>query len=438
MILRDDFLSRRRQLMRIAGPGAIILIRAASTQFRSADVDYPFRQNSDFQYLTGFPEPEALLALIPGREQGEHILFCQQKTAQNELLHGQLVGLDNACDQFAMDDAFPIEDIDDILPGLIEGCERVFYSLGKDREFDQSLVDWLRHLRQQTERHGGQIPEEFISLDHILHEMRLIKTRSEVRNIRKAAKLSNLAHKELMAATRPGVTEYYLRARFMQVLLENNVEPAYQPIVASGHNTCTLHYVRCTETVKDNDLILVDAGAEFDCYASDITRTFPANGQFSAAQKDLYQVVLAAHNSAIEHVKQDASWDEPHQAAVAVICDGLHQLGIVKETPEDCHQKEAYKAFFMHRVGHWLGMDVHDVGDYRIENQWRILEPGMVMTIEPGLYIPNGSDVPTVFQGMGIRVEDDIALRKQGIEILSNDLPRDVEGLQDLIGTDYA
>ncbi len=435
MILPDEYLSRRRQLMRIAGPGAVVLIRAAEICYRSADSEYPYRQDSDFHYLTGFPEPESLLVLVPGREQGEHILFCREKAPEQELWHGERVGMDGACQNYGMDDAFPIDDIDDILPGLLEGRERVFYSLGKDRDFDQSLVEWIRHLRQQTSRSGGQVPEEFISLDHVVHEMRLIKTRSEVRNLRKAAKLAIEGHNALMAACKPGISEHMLRAHFLQPLLENHVEPSYPPIVASGVNACTLHYTSCRKTVADGDLVLVDAGAEFDCYASDITRTFPANGKFTAAQRDLYEVVLAAHEAAIEKVAIGVSWDDPHQAAARVICDGLQQLGIVKNGSNNCLENGDYKQFFMHRVGHWLGMDVHDVGDYRIEGQWRVLEAGMVMTIEPGIYIPNDAqNVPSHFRGMGIRIEDDVALRKNGVEILSDDLPRDIESLEAMVG----
>lgn len=430
---QKEFAKRRKQLMRMMSAGSVAIIPAAPVRSRNRDVEYPYRQDSDFQYLTGFPEPEAVAVLIPGRKQAEYILFCRERDLKMEVWNGPRAGQDGACESYGADDSFPITDIDDILPGMMEGCDRVFYTMGCMPEFDQKVMGWVNQIRSNS-RSGSRTPGEFVSLEHLLHDMRLFKSRSEISAMRKAARISISAHKRAMQICRPGLMEYEVEAELLHGFKQKGTEPAYASIVGGGKNGCVLHYVDNNEELQDGDLLLIDAGAEFECYASDITRTFPVNGQFSVAQKALYQLVLAAQKAAINKVKIGGHWNEPHLASVEVITRGLVKLGILKGQPRKLIKREAYKRFYMHRTGHWLGMDVHDVGDYKLDSEWRVFEPGMVLTVEPGIYIPAGSKgVAKKWWNIGIRIEDDVLVTRKGPDVLTDGLVREVDEIEALM-----
>ena len=422
---------RRKKLMAQMEPNSIALLAAAPPRVRNSDAEYLYRQNSDFHYLTGFTEEKALLALIPGRKQGEVVLFCQQKDKAKELWHGTLMGPDVARKELEIDDAFPVDDMDDILPGLIEGRDRVYYSMGKDDRFDNQVMNWLKVIRSKA-KIGAHPPGEFLMLDHLLHELRLIKSTNEIKLMQQAAKISAEGHKRAMAYCRPGIREYELEAELLHAFTRNGSRaPAYTSIVATGDNACILHYIENDSEVKAGDLVLIDAGCEYGHYASDITRTFPANGKFSPEQKAIYNIVLTAQLAAIEAIRPGVPWDEPHNISVKIITQGLVRLGIMNGRPSQLIKSEAYKDFYMHRIGHWIGMDVHDVGDYKIDDDWRLLEPGMVTTVEPGIYIsPSNKKVPKKWRGIGVRIEDDVLITRNGNKVLSAGIPKTIQEIE--------
>ncbi len=430
-IRNREFSKRRKELIAQMEANSIALLASAPPRLRNNDAEYQYRQNSDFYYLTGFTEPLSLLALIPGRKQGEVVLFCQEKNKEKELWHGYLLGPDAAIEELGVDDAYPIDDVDDIIPGLIEGRDRVYYSMGKDDNFDNRVMDWVKVIRNQAkiETHP---PSEFQVLDHLLHELRLHKSPAEIKLMEKAAKISAEGHKAAMAFCKPGIYEYELEAELLYAFTRNGSRsPAYVSIVGAGDNACILHYDSNDAKVKKGDLVLIDAGCEYEYYASDITRTFPASGKFTSEQKVIYEIVLKAQEAAIEAVKPGAPWDAPHNASVKVITQGLVKLGLMKGMPAQLIKNECYKDFYMHRVGHWIGMDVHDVGDYKIDDHWRLLEPGMVTTIEPGIYIsPSNTKVPKKWRGIGVRIEDDVLVTKSGHKILSAGIPKTVQEIE--------
>ena len=431
---QQEYARRRQQLMASMSPNSIAIVPSAPLTTRNRDVEHPFRQDSDFYYLSGFSEEHAVLVLIPGREHGEYVLFCQEKIKEQEIWTGRRVGPEAAPQVLGADDAFPITDIDDILPGLLEGKDRIYASLGVRQDFDHQLMQWVNHIKTQV-RNGATPPREFSALDHLLHEMRLIKSDAEIAVMREAAIISADAHKRAMKMVKPGMMEYQLEAEILRTFMAAGSRwPAYPSIVGSGDNACILHYTQNTAEIQDGDLILIDAGCELDYYASDITRTFPANGKFSDPQKELYQLVLDAQIAAIEQVKPGNHWNQPHEAAVKVLVDGLLALGLMQGDAADIIEQESYRQFYMHKTGHWLGMDVHDVGEYRIDGQWRVLEPGMVLTIEPGLYIsPDDESVDEQWRGIGIRIEDDVVVSRDGCEVLTVDVPKAIDAIEDLM-----
>ena len=434
----SEFARRRRQLMRMMGQDAIAILPAARPKRRNRDVEYPFRQDSDFLYLTGFPEPEAVMVLVPGRRQGQYLLFCRERDPEQETWHGRRAGLEGAVEHYGADDAFPIGDIDDILPGLLEDRERVYYTMGCDKDFDDRLMGWINQIRSQT-RSGAQPPHEFVSLAWLVHEMRLFKSAAEIRAMKKAARVSMAAHRRAMRICRPGRHEYEIEAELLHEFRRNAMEPAYPSIVGGGDNACILHYVDNCAPLQDGDLLLIDAGAEYQGYASDITRTFPVNGRFTKEQRALYALVLKAQQAAIRKVRPGNHWNDPHMAAVRTLTRGLVELGLLKGRVPQLVKEGAYRRFYMHRTGHWLGLDVHDVGDYRIDDQWRELEPGMVLTVEPGLYIAPGSKgVARKWWGIGIRIEDDVLVTRDGCEVLTADLPSDPDAIEALMAGDEA
>ena len=430
---KSEFDRRRRQLMRMMGRDAIAIIPAASVKQRNNDVDYHYRQDSDFQYLTGFGEPEAVAVLVPGRPQGEYVLFVRDRDPARETWDGVRAGPEGAVAQYGADDGFPIADIDEILPGLLERCSRVYYTMGVHHDFDQRVFGWVNGLRAQAKK-GLHTPQEFVALDHLLHEMRLFKSRPELDAMRRAGTIGARAHCRAMKSAAPGRMEYEVMADILHEFHRQRSDISYYPIVGSGPNACVLHYHANDRQMKDGDLLLIDAGCEFDYYASDITRTFPVSGRFTPPQRALYEVVLAAQHAAIEKARPGNHWNEPHEAAVRVITQGLAKLGLLKGRVPSLIKDEAYKKFFMHRTGHWLGMDVHDVGEYKVGEEWRLLEPGMVMTVEPGIYIaPGTKGVAKQWQGIGIRIEDDVAVTDGDPEVLTSDAPTDPDQIEQLM-----
>ena len=424
-----EFARRRRQLMRMVGVGGIAILPAAPVRTRSRDVEYRYRQDSDFYYLTGFAEPDAVAVLAPGRDKGEYLLFCRDRDEEKELWDGRRAGPAGAIEQYGAHDAFPIDDIDDILPGIIESCPRVYYTMGMYTDFDARIAEWINSLRSGESR-GVHTPQEFIALDHLLHDMRLYKSRAEIAAMRKAAKVAVKAHERAMRVVRPGMYEYEVEAEYRHEFRRNDAWVSYSPIVGTGRNSCTLHYVDNNQQLADGDVLLIDAGCELDYYASDITRTLPVNGKFTPAQRDVYQIVLEAQYAAIDKTRKGNHWNEPHDAAVEVITRGLKDLGLLKGSVRKLIKDNAYRFFFMHRTGHWLGMDVHDVGDYKVGEQWRELEPGMVTTVEPGIYIPARRNIPKRFHNIGIRIEDDVLVTASSADVLSKGLVKEPDAIE--------
>jgi Xaa-Pro aminopeptidase len=435
-INKTEFARRRKQLMAMMEPNSIAIVPAAPERTRSRDTEYSYRQDSDFLYLSGFEEPRAVLVLIPGREHGEFVLFVRERNREREIWDGYRAGPEGACADFDADDAFPIDDIDDILPGLLEGKQRVYYAMGKDSEFDKHVMDWVNTIRAKV-RSGATPPGEFLDLSHFLNELRLFKSAAELRVMKEAGEISARAHVRAMKASKAGVMEYQLEAEILHEFQMSGARfPAYNTIVGGGKNGCILHYVENSAPLKNGDLVLIDAGCELDYYAADITRTFPVNGKFSPEQKALYEICLDAQLAAIEMCKAGNHWNDPHEATVRVITEGLLKIGLLDGDVNELIKNEAYKEFYMHRAGHWLGMDVHDVGDYKVGGEWRVLEAGMVLTVEPGIYVaPDNERVAKKWRGIGIRIEDDVVITKDGNEVLTQDVPKTVADIEALMAS---
>ena len=426
-----EFLKRRKQLMRMVGMGGIAILPSAPVRLRSRDVEYRFRQDSDFYYLTGFAEPDAVAVLAPGRDSGEYVLFCRDRDSDKELWDGSRAGPKGAVELFDADDAFPIDDIDDILPGIMESCSSVYYTIGAYGDFDRRMTEWVKSLRSRNAR-GIHTPDEFVALDHLLHDMRLYKSRAEISAMRRSAKIAVSAHHRAMAKVQPGMMEYEVEAEYIHEFRSHDAANSYIPIVGSGANACTLHYIDNTARLVDGDLLLVDAGCEYDYYASDVTRTFPVNGKFTPEQRAIYEIVLEAQLAAIEKTRVGNHWNDPHDAAVRIISKGLKKVGLLQGSLPKLIRQGAYREYFMHRTGHWIGMDVHDVGDYKVGDEWRLLESGMVTTVEPGIYLPASRKVPARWRNIGVRIEDDVAVSNSGPDVLSKGLvkePDDIESL---------
>lgn len=430
---QTEFAKRRKRLMQMMGKDSIAILPTAPSLIRNRDVEFRYRPDSDFYYLTGFEEPDAVIVLIPKRKHGEFVMFCRESDPTMETWVGPRAGLDGAREQLGADDAFPISDIDDILPGLLENRSRVFYTMGCNAQFDQHVIGWVNQIREKS-RAGIQTPGEFIALDHLLHDMRLFKSRSESAVMRKAAKISAQAHIRAMKTCKPGMTENEIEAEILHHFRSHDCVEAYPSIVGGGANGCILHYIDNNKPLNDGDLLLIDAGAEKDYYASDITRTFPVNGTFSKEQKAVYEVVLKAQLAAIKQVKPGNHWNHPHNAAVKELTKGLVKLGLLKGEVRKLIKDNTYRRFYMHRTGHWLGMDVHDVGDYKVEDEWRVFEPGMVLTVEPGLYLPaTHKRLAKKWWNIGIRIEDDVLVTKDGCEVLTGGVPKEPDEVEALM-----
>ena len=434
MIKKAEFGRRRRKLMNFMGNNSIAILPSASAQVRSRDTDFQFRQHSDFHYLSAFPEPESVLVLLPGREQGEYIIFCREKDEKMETWHGRRYGQVGAIKHFACNDAFPIEDIDEILPGLMEGRERIYYEFGNQSEFDNRIMGWINSLRAQV-KNGAHPPGELIDLSHVLHDMRLFKSSAEIAVMRKVAELSGDAHMQAMKKCCVGMNELQIEAEIKyQFASKGARHEAYNSIVAGGDNACILHYVENNCELKDGEMLLIDAGGELHGYAADITRTFPINGKFSKEQRQAYDWVLKANKQAIKQVKPGNAWTAPHDTAVRILTKGLVEMDILKGKLDQLIDEKAYKPFYMHKTGHWIGLDVHDVGDYLIEKEPRILEQGMVLTVEPGLYFaPKTKGLDKKWWGIGIRIEDDVLVTNKGHEVLSKSAIKDAESIEKLM-----
>ncbi len=431
--MSDDIFQRRRHdLMHFIREG-IAVLTTAPHQSRNRDVQFPFRPDSDFYYLTHFDEPEAIAVIAPGRPEGEFLLFCREKDPLIERWDGRRAGLEGAMDLYGADESFPIKQFDQKLPELLHSREKVYTMMGRYPDFDSELLNSIHAIRSKK-RIRTHVPGEFVDLRHILHEMRVIKSKSEIKLMKNAAKIAAEGHKRAMRMTRPGKFEYHIQAELeCEFRLGGSESPAYPSIVAGGENGCILHYVKNNCELKDGDLLLIDAGAELDCYASDITRTFPVNGTFSGEQRALYEIVLSAQKCAIDQVRPGASIVDYHNEAVRVLTEGLIDLKILHGDLEELVETNAYQKYYMHRTGHWLGMDVHDVGDYKIDDEWRMLEPGMALTVEPGLYLSANAELDSRWHNIGIRIEDDILVTRTGNENLSINAPKEIDDIEYLM-----
>ncbi len=433
-----EYQRRRRRLLAAIGREGVAILTTAPERVRNGHTHYPYRQASDFTYLTGFPEPEALLALIPGRKEGEVVLFCRPRDPEKEVWEGARAGVEGAIEYYGADQAHPIAALDEELPRLIADRDQLHYPLAREADLDLKVMGWIQKLRAQA-RAGVNAPRALVSLEALLHEQRLIKDKTEIKLMRRAARVSAAAHRRVMRFCQPGRWEFELEAEFTRACAEGGARfQAYPPIVGGGANACILHYADNAERLREGDLVLIDAGGELDGYASDITRTYPVNGRFSQPQRELYELVLAAQAAAIAKVVPGNRWIEPHEAAVKTLTRGLVDLGLLaggrKAVPK-LIREEAYKPYFMHRTGHWLGMDVHDVGDYKRGGDWRRFEPGMSLTVEPGLYVaPTRQEAPKRFRGIGIRIEDDLVVTAEGHEVLSRDAPKTVAEIEAWMG----
>lgn len=432
MIPIQVYINRRKQLLSCIRQG-VVVIATSPEKYRNRDTNYPYRYDSYFYYLTGFQEPEAVLVLVANEDAGtsQQILFCRDKDSEHEIWNGFRYGPDMAREVFGFDMAYSITRLDELAEELLANQPVVFHALGHDASWDQRVIRWINHVREQV-RKGVSAPAEIRDVRHLLDEMRLIKDDAELGIMRKAANISAEAHKRAMQATRAGRYEYEIEAELLYEFRRQGAQaPAYTSIVAGGANACVLHYIQNDAQLKAGDLLLIDAACELHGYAADITRTFPVNGKFSTEQKDIYQLVLAAQLAAIDAVRPGNNWDMPHQAALRVLVEGLLDLNLCQGSVDTVIETEAYKRFYMHRTGHWLGLDVHDAGEYKQAGQWRELVPGMTLTVEPGCYIRPAEDIPECFWNIGIRIEDDVVVTSTGCEVLTREVPKGIVEIEE-------
>ena len=422
------FRERRETLAQQMGAG-VVVVPTATERLRNRDSHYPFRHDSYFYYLSGFPEPEAVLVMLVG-EGAQTILFCREKNLEREIWDGYRYGPEGACEAFGFDAAYPISALDEMLPKLLADQPNLFFDLGADASWDTRVVGWLNRVRDEA-RNGVTAPGGVRDVRTLLDEMRLFKDAHELDIMRRGAKLSGGAHQRAMQATQPGRWEYEIEAELLHEFRRHGAQaPAYTPIVAGGANACVLHYVSNNAQLKDGDLLLIDAGCELDGYAADITRTYPVNGKFSAVQKDVYELVLAAQSAAMQQVKVGCHWNQPHEAALQVLVQGMLDFKLCTGSVESVIESGDYRRFYMHKTGHWLGMDVHDAGEYKRNGEWRQLLPGMMLTVEPGFYIRPDEKVPELFWNIGIRIEDDVLVTEGACEVLTNAAPRSVAEIE--------
>jgi Xaa-Pro aminopeptidase len=427
----QPFLDRRARLLARMGDGVAIL-PTAPERLRNRDATYPYRSDSYFHYLTGFDEPEAVLVLIAG-DAPRSILFCRDRDPEKEIWDGYRYGPEGAQQKFGFDEAHAIAALDEKLPGLIANQPSLWHSLGFEPEWDARIGRALNAVRAQS-RAGKRAPGVVQDLRAVLDEMRLVKDGFEIALMRRAADIAAAAHRRAMQAAAPGRHEFEIEAEFLHEFRRRGSQfPAYTTIVASGPGACVLHYVNNDRQMQDGELLLIDAGCELDGYASDITRTFPVNGRFSGPQEDVYELVEAAQAAAIATIKPGAHFMAPHEAAVKVLAQGMIDLKLLHGSVDAVIESESYKRFYMHRTSHWLGMDVHDVGEYKTGDDWRQLAPGMVLTVEPGCYVRPADDVPAAFHNIGIRIEDDALVTLNGCEVLTTAAPKSIADIEALM-----
>ena len=429
-----DFSQNRHTLLQNMVMDSVAIIPAASLKVRNRDAEFPFRQDSDFFYLSGFTEDNAVLVLRKTPEKSETLLFCQSKDKEMEIWTGFRLGPDAAVEALQIQGAFSIQELDQKLPNLLADIASVYALWGSDKDWDQTFIHAIERVKQKV-RTGITAPTSMLALEPLLHEQRLIKSSAEISLMSQAAKISAQAHIKAMQLVKPGMFEYMLEGEIRHhCAMQGSRFDAYSSIVGSGENACILHYTHNDAQIKDGDLILIDAGCEVNHYASDITRTFPANGKFSPQQKALYQIVLDAQHAAIEQIKPGNHFNAPHEAALKVITQGLVELGFLVGEVNELIEKEAYKPFYMHKTGHWLGLDVHDVGSYKTNGEWRVFEVGMVLTAEPGIYVAmDEASVDKKWRGIGIRIEDDVLVTDTGHEVLSKDVPKSIDAIEALM-----
>ena len=422
------YASRRRRLAEAIGDG-VAVIPTAPERVRNRDSHYPYRFDSHFYYLTGFTEPEAALVLAGGKA----FLFCRERNPEREIWDGFRYGPEAARERFGLDEAYPIANLDQEMARLLENRPALCYPMGADAQWDARAIGWVNAVRARV-RAGIAAPERVQDVRAVIDDMRLVKDAYELGIMRRAARITAQAHRRAMQRTRPGRTEYEIEAELLYEFRRNGAQfPAYSPIVAGGANACVLHYVFNDAPLHAGDLLLIDAGCELDGYASDVTRTYPVNGRFSAAQREVYEIVLASQRAAIEKVRPGSGWNQPHDAAVKVLAQGLIDLKLIPGGLEEALEKETYKRFYMHRTGHWLGLDVHDAGEYKRQGDWRALAPGMTLTVEPGLYIRAEDDIPEPLRNIGIRIEDDVLVAESGCEVITAEAPKAIADIEALM-----
>lgn len=431
MIPVQSYSARRAHLAEAMGAG-VAIIPTSLERVRSRDSHHPYRFDSYFYYLTGFREPEAVLMLVTGDEP-RSILFCRDKDPEREIWDGDRCGPQAAREAFGFDEAHPIAALEEMAPKLLAGQPTVFCPVGADAAWDARIVAWINRLRADA-RSGVAAPSEIHDVRAILDEMRLIKDPEELTLMRRAAEISAAAHRRAMHVTQPGMREYQIEAELMHEFRRQGARaPAYLPVVAGGANACVLHYIDNGAELKAGDLLLIDAACEWEGYASDITRTFPVSGKYSGAQREVYELVLAAQRAAIGEVKPGKTWDAPHEAALKVLVRGMIDFGLCQGTVDGVIDSGDYKRFYMHRTGHWLGLDVHDAGEYQREGKWRPLAPGMTLTVEPGFYVRPAENVPEKFWNIGVRIEDDVVVTESGCEVLTAAAPKTIAEVEALM-----
>ena len=431
MISQKTFAERRQAVMKQMGAGSIAIVTAADEIIRNGDSYYRFRQDSDFYYLTGFDEPEAVAVLIPGRSEGQYVLFNRRRDKDQEIWTGRRAGQDGASEVYGVDQAYPIDEIDQHLSSLLENKETLYYPMGRHMKFDLQIRRWVKQVREKI-RSGINAPQNFINLEQLVQPMRLIKSNDEIELMRKAAQISAAGHIRAMQITKPGCFEYELEAELLYEFHRQGCRgAAYESIVGSGENSCILHYNANNAEIKNGDVVLIDAAAEYQMYAADVTRTFPANGKFSAEQTAIYNLVLTAQLAGIKQVKPGTAWMDIQNTVIRIITEGLVEFGILKGRVDDLIEQKAHRDFYMHNSGHWLGLDVHDVGRYKVEGQWRPLQAGMVLTVEPGIYIAaNNPKVDKKWWNIGVRIEDDVVVTSGAADILSADVPKTIAEIE--------
>ena len=433
--------ARRAALLSEIETNSIVIVPSAQEVTRSNDTEYHFRQNSDFFYLTGCTEPNAFLVLsnkvsIDAKNSSiESTIFLRPKDEFAEIWHGRRLGVANAPSQLIIDSAYSIDDIDIILPNIIDGHTNLYYSLGENLEAD-ALVQKALGVCKSAPKQSKTAPTTIIDVNTKIHEMRLIKSSQEIAVMKQSAIISCKAHSEAMQLCAPGIYEYQLEATILHCFAMHGARhAAYNTIVGGGDNACILHYVENQDKLVNGDLVLIDAGSEYQGYAADITRTFPVNGRFSPEQKEIYALVLKAQLACIEQLIPGVTIPDVMDTAVTIITQGLLDLGILQGDLASCKASDAHKAFFMHGLGHYLGLDVHDVGTYKVSGQDRALEAGMVLTVEPGIYINKNAKVPAQYKGIGVRIEDNIVITAQGNEVLTSQVPKNIADIEALMAS---